>query len=203
MPGIFARAAIQKSRFSRRRSSISRIAISPQSRAVSPARWAKLGACEMMNSFSRVARAARSFRATSHPTRQPVMQYAFENDWTTTTASSRVAFLRMVGAAIRSGNFAFGRKVGVVQPLVHLVSHQPDTVPARKLEKLRLLLDLSPPIPADSTARCTATAVCAGSRRLRAHQNPPCTGRPTEREGFVSRRHWPFARSPIHSARPG
>jgi hypothetical protein len=48
--------------------------ISPQTSAVSAAFWAKLGAWEMMNSFNCVALAARSARATSQPTRQPVMQ---------------------------------------------------------------------------------------------------------------------------------
>src|SRR6185312_16478738 len=96
----FLSAARQKSRFSRNFASISDNVRSPQSSAVSAARWEKLGACETTNSFNCVARAAKSQRATSHPSRHPVMQYVFEKDCTTITASSRVASFKTVGAGV-------------------------------------------------------------------------------------------------------
>ena len=47
---------------------------SPSASAVSPAFCANVGACDTMNSMSCVAFSVTSRRATSQPTRHPVMQ---------------------------------------------------------------------------------------------------------------------------------
>src|ERR1039457_4677211 len=73
-PGMALSASRQRSRFCFRRSNMPASSASPCAKAVSAAFCAKLAAWETMNSFNCVAFCAKSRRATSQPTRQPVMQ---------------------------------------------------------------------------------------------------------------------------------
>mgnify|MGYP000955011983 CR=1 FL=1 len=96
-PGIEPSASRQRSRFWRSIASSSSTPASPSTRPASAAFCVNVAACETTNSFSCVAFAARSRRATIQPTRQPVMQKYFENELMTSASGDSAA-------AVTAGN---------------------------------------------------------------------------------------------------